>query len=102
MKRAYLVVCFLFALALVATAQSTISGVVRDTSGAAVVNATVEASSDVLIERVRTATTNTEGRYSIIDLRPGNYIVTFTMAGFATLKQKIEVPANVAVPVDAQ
>ena len=88
-------------LASSASAQSTISGQVRDTSGAVVANATVEASSDVLIERVRTVQTNGEGRYAIVDLRPGTYVVTFTAPGFATVKETIEVPANVAVPVDA-
>jgi hypothetical protein len=85
-----------------AMAQSTIEGQVRDTSGAVIANAAVEASSDVLIEGKRTATTNGEGRYAIIDLRPGTYVVTVTMSGFATEKQTIVVPANVSVPVDAQ
>src|ERR1700736_2191971 len=89
-------------LASSASAQSTISGQVRDTSGAVVANATVEAASDVLIERVRTVQTNGEGRYAIIDLRPGTYVVTATAPGFSTVKQTIEVPANVAVPVDAE
>jgi hypothetical protein len=86
----------------IASAQSTISGVVRDSSGAIVANATVEASSDVLIERVRSVTTNGEGRYAIIDLRPGTYDVTFSVPGFSTVKQTVVVPANVAVPVDAE
>src|SRR5215472_8057517 len=85
-----------------ASAQSTISGQVRDTSGAVVVNATVEAASDVLIERVRSVHTNSEGRYAIVDLRPGTYVVTATAPGFASVKQTIEVPANVTVPVDAE
>jgi len=85
-----------------AFAQSTISGVVKDTSGAVVANATVEAASDVLIERTRTVSTNTEGRYAIVDLRPGSYVVTVTAPGFSALKQTIVVPANVAVPVDAE
>ena len=95
---------FLMALGLasLATAQSTISGVVRDSTGAVVANAKVEAASDVLIERVRSVTTNAEGRYAIIDLRPGTYVVTATAPGFATFKQQIEVPANVSVPVDAE
>src|SRR5579862_490883 len=85
-----------------ASGQSTIEGQVRDTSGAVIANATVEAASDALIEGKRTATTNGEGRYTIIDLRPGTYVVTVTMSGFATEKQTIVVPANVSVPVDAQ
>src|SRR5580692_10560468 len=101
MKRAYSVVCLFIALAAFAAAQSTISGVVRDTSGAAIAGAKVEAASDVLIERVRTAITNGEGRYAIVDLRPGTYFVTATAPGFATEKQQIEVPPNVTVPVDA-
>ncbi|HEY6345161.1 MAG TPA: carboxypeptidase regulatory-like domain-containing protein [Bryobacteraceae bacterium] len=83
-------------------AQSTISGVVHDATGAVVPNATVEAASDVLIERVRTVTTDALGRYAIIDLRPGTYTVTVTASGFATVKQTVEVPANVEVPVDAE
>src|SRR5579872_6454972 len=89
-------------LASSASAQSTISGQVRDTSGAVVANATVEASSDVLIERVRTVQTNGEGRYAIVDLRPGTYTVTTSAPGFSSVKQTIEVPANVTVPVDAE
>jgi hypothetical protein len=84
------------------SAQSTISGIVKDVSGAVMSGVSVEASSEVLIERVRTATTNGEGRYTIVDLRPGSYVVTVTMPGFATVKQRIELPANVAVPVDAE
>ena len=85
-----------------ASAQSTISGVVRDVSGAVVANASVEASSDVLIERTRAVTTNSEGRYAIVDLRPGTYVVTVTLPGFVTVKQTVVVPANVTVPVDAE
>jgi Carboxypeptidase regulatory-like domain len=85
-----------------ASAQSTISGVVKDASGAVVANATVEASSDVLIERTRTVTTNSDGRYAIVDLRPGTYVVSVSLAGFNTVKQTVVVPANVTVPVDAE
>jgi hypothetical protein len=84
-----------------ATAQSTISGIVKDSSGAVVARAQVEASSEVLIEGARTVLTAGDGRYAIVDLRPGTYVVTFTAPGFATVKQKIDVPANITVPVDA-
>ena len=85
----------------VAFAQSTISGQVRDTSGAVMAGVAVEAASPALIERSRTVTTNGEGRYAIVDVRPGTYTVTFTMSGFSTVKEEVEVPANVTVPVDA-
>jgi hypothetical protein len=67
---------------------SGISGVVRDTSGLAMPGVTVEAASPALIEKVRTVTTDGEGRYSIVDLRPGTYTVTFTLTGFSTVKRE--------------
>src|SRR5579864_6219787 len=94
-------VAILLMFASVARAQSSISGQVRDTSGAAMSGVTVGAASEALIERSRTVTTNAEGRYSIVDIRPGTYTMTFAMQGFSSVKQQVEVPANVAVPVDA-
>src|SRR6188768_488618 len=66
-------------------AQATLAGVARDTSGAVLPGVTVEAASPVLIEKVRTATTDETGRYTIPDLRPGEYTVTFTLTGFRTI-----------------
>jgi uncharacterized protein (DUF2141 family) len=62
-----------------ATAQQTsaIAGIVRDTSGAVLPGVTVEAASPALIEKVRTVVTDDQGRYNIVDLRPGTYAVTF-------------------------
>src|SRR5579862_2342588 len=51
----------------IAFAQSTISGQVRDTSGAVMSGVVVEAASPALIERARSVTTNSEGRYAIVD-----------------------------------
>ena len=67
-----------------ASAQ-TLAGTVRDTSGAALPGATVEASSPALIEKSRTATADGSGLYQITNLPPGTYRVTFSLAGFATL-----------------
>ena len=94
-------VVILLRFAQVAAAQSTISGQVKDASGAAMSGVSVEAASEALIERSRTVTTNSEGRYTIVDVRPGTYTITFTLMGFNTVKQQVEVPANVTVPVDA-
>ena len=57
-------------------AQASITGTVRDTSGAVLPGVTVEASSPALIEKVRTATTDGNGQYRIVDLRAGEYTVT--------------------------
>ena len=87
----------------VAWAQSTIGGLVTDTTGGALPGVTVEAASPALIEKVRTVVTDGQGRYSIVDLRPGAYAVTFTLPGFRPLRREgIEVAANVNVPVNIQ
>jgi hypothetical protein len=70
-----------------AWAQATIAGVVRDPSGAVLPGVTVEAASPVLIEKVRSVVTDGTGQYRIVDLRPGTYSITATLAGFATVKR---------------
>ena len=70
-----------------AHAQATITGTVRDTSGAVLPGVTVDAASPVLIEKVRTAVTDGSGRYQLVDLRPGAYTVTFSLTGFNALKR---------------
>src|SRR2546426_5193438 len=85
-----------------ASAQSTISGVVKDASGAVIPGVTVEAASEVLIERSRTVVTSGDGRYTVVDVRPGLYTMTFTLPGFSIVKRQVTVPANVSVPVDAE
>ena len=75
---------------------------VRDTSGAVLPGVTVEAASPALIEKVRTVVTDGEGRYNIIDLRPGTYVVTFSLAGFNTVRREgIELTAGFTATVNA-
>jgi hypothetical protein len=96
----YFAAALLVFLPQLASAQSSIAGIVRDPSGAIIPGVTVTASSPALIERSRTATTDGSGRYAIVDLRPGTYTVTATVAGFKTFKQEgIEVPSNTSVPL---
>jgi hypothetical protein len=71
-----------------ASAQASITGVVRDTSGAVLPGVTVEATSPALIERVRSVVTDETGQYRIVDLRPGVYAVTFTLTGFRPTKRE--------------
>jgi hypothetical protein len=78
-----------------ASAQSAIAGLVRDSSGAVLPGVLVEASSDVLIEKVRSSISDVNGQYRIVDLRPGVYTVTFTLTGFNTVKREaVEVPTD--------
>jgi Carboxypeptidase regulatory-like domain len=87
----------------VASAQSAISGLVTDTSGAILPGVTVEASSDVLIEKVRSVVSDSQGRYTVVDLRPGTYKVTFTLPGFSSfVRDRIELPANFTATVNAE
>ena len=71
-----------------AYAQAAITGVVKDASGAVLPGVTVEAASAVLIEKVRSVVTDDTGQYRIVDLRPGTYVVTFTLPGFSTVKRE--------------
>src|SRR5262245_16508882 len=93
--QALLLACVVLALPGAAAAQSGIVGVVRDTTGAVMPGVTVEASSPVLIERIRVAVTDPQGRYAILDLRPGTYKVSFTLPGFRPVIQDgVELPSN--------
>src|SRR5436189_1905541 len=96
----FTVLALLLAPAL-AFAQSAIAGIVRDTSGAVLPGVSVEISSSVLIEKTRTAVTDGEGQYKIIDLRPGVYVVTFSLQGFQTSRREgLELPANFTATVN--
>src|SRR5712664_2350471 len=76
------------ALPATARAQSAFAGVVKDATGAVLPGVTVEASSPVLIEKVRSVTTDSNGAYKIDNLRPGIYVLTFSLPGFTTVKKE--------------
>src|SRR5919197_4383200 len=78
---------FLF-LPLAAYAQASITGVVRDTSGAVLPGVTVEAASPALIEKVRAVVTDAAGQYRVENLRPGTYSITLSLPGFSTVKRE--------------
>src|SRR5436190_23668196 len=69
------------------TGNAGIAGQVRDTSGAVLPGATVEAASPALIEKVRSVVTDEQGQFRITDLRPGVYTVTFSLAGFTSVRR---------------
>lgn len=85
-----------------AMAQSAIQGVVKDTSGAVLPGVTVEAASEALIEKVKSVITDGNGNYRIIDLRPGDYVVTFSLPGFQTIRREgINLPAEFTATINA-
>jgi hypothetical protein len=62
----------------------------------------VEAASPALIEKVRNVLTDGEGRYSIVGLSPGIYAVTFTLAGFNTVRREgIQLTSGFTATVNA-
>src|SRR5687768_14294300 len=88
LRTVLLAIGFVIALPLGAFAQASITGAVRDSSGGVLPGVTVEASSPVLIEKVRNAVTDGSGQYRIVDLRPGTYTVTFTIPGFSAVRRE--------------
>src|SRR5437870_786482 len=71
-----------------AFAQGSLTGVVRDSSGAVLPGVTVEASSPALIEKTRSVVSDGAGQYRIETLPPGSYDVTYSLAGFNTVKRE--------------
>ena len=87
----------------VAYAQASIAGLVKDSSDAVLPGVTVEASSPALIEKVRSVVTDGSGQVQIEELRPGLYTLTFTLAGFNTVKREaIELTGSFAATVNAE
>jgi hypothetical protein len=98
-------VCFVSVLLIPtsAEAQGSISGLVEDTTGGILPGVRVEAASPVLIEGALSAFTDSAGRYTITNLRPGTYKVTFTLDGFRSLvHEDVLLTGDSAVQVNAQ
>ncbi len=86
-----------------ANAQSVFTGVVKDTSGAVLPGVTVEAASDVLIEKTRSVVTDENGGYRLVDLRPGVYSLTFSLEGFSTVKRDgVELESNFTMTINTE
>ena len=86
-----------------AFAQSTIAGLVTDDSGGVLPGVSVEVASPALIEKVRTVVSDGQGRYSVTDVRPGEYTVTFTLQGFSTVRREgVAVASGATVPINGE
>ena len=81
--------------------SATIQGKVTDESGLAVPNATVEATSPAL-QVAKTALTDSDGNYKLLDLPPGQYRVSFVLQGFQTFAHEgLDLTVGFTARVDA-
>jgi hypothetical protein len=97
-----LVLASLVLLPAAARAQSVFTGTVKDTSGAVMPGVTVEAASPVLIEKVKSAITDENGQYRIVDLRPGRYTLSFTLTGFNTVTREVDLEGNFTATINIE
>ncbi len=81
--------------------SGSITGTVRDASGAVVNGAVVKVTS-ITTGAERTATTGSVGQYNIPGLQPGLYDVTINNSGFSPYKTRTEVTVGGSATVDAQ
>ena len=97
-----LVVGFLVLLPSLAHSQTTLAGVVRDTSGSVLPGVTVEAASAALIEKTRTAVSDGSGQYRITDLAPGTYTVTYSLPGFTrVVREGVAITGSGVITINA-
>jgi hypothetical protein len=86
-----------------AQGAATIAGVVTDPSGAVLPGVTVEATSPVLIEKVRAVQTDGTGQYRFVSLPPGVYALTFTLPGFSVIRREgVQLTGAVTATIDAE
>lgn len=87
LSRSFAFAVFVFAFALAGVAQDldnvTVQGRITDTNGLAVVGATVTATS-VETGVTRNVVTDDDGRYKIVQLKPGTYKIKVAQSGFGT------------------
>ena len=100
--RCLAVVALMALMPSLAHAQSSITGTIRDASGAVLPGVTVEAASPVLIEKVRSTVSDGTGGYRLTELLPGTYSLTFTLPGFATVKRDgVEITGAGVITINA-
>jgi hypothetical protein len=82
--------------------EGQIAGTVRDASGGVMPGVLVEVTSPALIEKVRSATTDSNGQYRLTNLPVGTYSATFTLSGFTRAQQNnILLTTGFTAPVNA-
>jgi hypothetical protein len=101
-KIALLITAVAWLLPSVVFAQATLTGTVRDSSGAVLPGVTVEATSPALTEKTRSVVTDGNGVYRIIQLDPGIYALSFTLPGFNVVRRtdiQLQGTAVITIPV---
>ena len=105
LMRAAALAALCVAAALPAWAQTdlgTIKGYIVDQSGGALPGVTVTVSSPALLG-VRTATTDAEGFYRVVNLPPGDYVLAAELAGFSkNVRPAITMRAGLNLTIDLQ
>ena len=94
MRRFLMILAFAFSSFLVAgnafgqvqITTGSIQGTVMDEKGGAVVDASVEAR-NLDTNLLKSTTADSEGRFAFLSLPPGNYTITISKTGFATMVQ---------------
>ena len=98
---AFLAHTLMFAAGVAAqTSTGGLRGIIRDDTGGVLAGVTVEASSPARMGTA-TAITNSEGAYRLENLPVGQYVVTFTLSGFSTVRQEgIRVEVGRSIELD--
>ena len=81
-------------------ASGSIAGVLTDASGAVIPNAGLDVTNEETAQ-TRTATTSSDGRYSVETLAPGAYRLRVRFEGFKTLEQLVSVETGTVTTVDS-
>ena len=82
------------------TERAGIEGKVADQSGGVLPGVTVSISSTALQGGTRVMVTDAEGRYRFAELPTGDYTVTFTLAGFTTVKRDVRLSTGFVATMD--
>lgn len=97
-------VCVAFISVMAQTETARIQGTVTDSTGAAVAGATVKLTNTATGREV-SATSGSDGSYSILALQPGKYALEATQANFKTTKQEVTLEvaqsANLDIALEA-
>jgi hypothetical protein len=81
------------------TSTGTIAGIVSDSTGAVVNNATVTLT-DKATKTARSVTTNESGRYVLTNVDPGSYELSASKQGFATTKTQTQVTVGASIAMN--